>query len=532
LYNDRKEWTLKPSFHGDDEDATLLKAAQDPAVLYACSKSEVKQAIDQFTAQNALQLSNKAQKDWKSGQRSGTIRRLGVGTQNLLCTIGGFLQTFSGIAEIMKSADQQVGGLAYGTIMLLVSVAVNKQKHEDWREGVLKELSFAFPRLDTLQSIRAGKTLQLLIMDVFRLSIVFCRETVQYFAGSSIRRLRKSLSEKDMEKTTTDLRMRLSEIHKECEITMLQLLFKQQERIEELGKCIRKLDRTGRNTNDIVSGLEARAKEKFLVRLMERLELEPELQDPEVVISQVEKLLHVEFADQYYNHRAIRGMSANLLQQDPVFSTWLHQKTPGVLLIGGKNYFDHSDVELSWLSSASVWTAKSQEDNGCLLAFFCQMTHSMGRSGRYTFQQIVDSFIYQLAARHPDALYAQQKTISKTRKSTAWSDNNRTVAFEARTRLLIDLMASFENDTIFTLVIDRLDRSRACEDADEDVEALEDAVSALLDLVRNEGAKKPLVKILLAMNDLAARRLARNFDWARNFGLVTKIGWDQEVEDD
>ncbi|KAF9699864.1 hypothetical protein EKO04_002675 [Ascochyta lentis] len=530
LYNDRKEWTLKPDSYLDD-DTSITKVAKDPAGLYSCSRSEVEQAIEQLTAQKNLESTMKAHGDWRAGQQSGRTRKIGAATQNLLCTIGNFLQTFSGIAEIVKSVDQQIGGLAYGTIMLLVSVAVNKQKHDDWREAVLKELSYAFPRLSTLQNVRPGKTLQLLIMDVFRLSIVFCRETVQYFAGSSLRRLLKSLSEKDLEKTTSDLRIKLSEIHKECEITMLQLLFKQQERIEELGKCIRKLDRTGRNTNDIVNGLEARAKDKSLLRLMERLQLETEDVDLEAIANQVEGILDVQFADQRHNHKAVCRMSSSILKQEPVFNTWYQQTKSGVLLIGGNNYFDHSDVELNWLSWASVWAARSLDGGGCPLVFFCQTTYNMNRRARCTFHQIVDSLIYQLAAMHPDGLQAQQKTISKARKSTAWNNVNRTVAFEARTRLLIELMASFVRGTIFTIIIDRLDRSCGGEDPNEDIDALQDSMSAILDLVRDDGTPKPLVKVLLAMDDVAARKLAKNFDWAKTSGLAIKVGWNQDLED-
>lgn len=37
-----------------------------------------------------------------------------------------FLESFSGIVEIVKAADQQYGGLAYGTLSVFLSVAVRK----------------------------------------------------------------------------------------------------------------------------------------------------------------------------------------------------------------------------------------------------------------------------------------------------------------------------------------------------------------------------------------------------------------------
>jgi hypothetical protein len=45
----------------------------------------------------------------------------------------------------VKAADQQFGGLAYGTVVLLATVVANKQRREKAIEEMLEEITYAFP---------------------------------------------------------------------------------------------------------------------------------------------------------------------------------------------------------------------------------------------------------------------------------------------------------------------------------------------------------------------------------------------------
>lgn len=72
-----------------------------------------------------MYLATVAYSGYKSNHESGGGRR-GAGLQRCLCTVTEFLESFSGIAKIVETANLQFDGLAFGTIMLLGSVAVNK----------------------------------------------------------------------------------------------------------------------------------------------------------------------------------------------------------------------------------------------------------------------------------------------------------------------------------------------------------------------------------------------------------------------
>ena len=51
------------------------------------------------------------------------IRKVGKKTVVFANNFANFLQAYSGVVEIMKGADQQYGGLAYGTLSLLLVVS-------------------------------------------------------------------------------------------------------------------------------------------------------------------------------------------------------------------------------------------------------------------------------------------------------------------------------------------------------------------------------------------------------------------------
>jgi hypothetical protein len=116
---DREQWGLTAlSIPEDKESSSITSVARDPAILYNSTKSDVEERImklvdddsgasSQSKAKSKLYLAANAFKDWKSDRRSNAVRKASAGLQYVLCTVGDFLQSFSGIAEMVKAADQQ-----------------------------------------------------------------------------------------------------------------------------------------------------------------------------------------------------------------------------------------------------------------------------------------------------------------------------------------------------------------------------------------------------------------------------------------
>ena len=488
-----------------------------------------------------IRLTTNAMRDWKAERKATRMRRAGASLQEILYKLSAFLESFSGIAELVKAADQQYGGLAYGTVSLLVSVTVHKQQREEAIEEAIEELTYQFPRLETLRRLEPKESLRRLIAEVFELVIRFCRESIDYFA-SRHGRLGQAVSPKALKmKTLSQLRTKLLEIRKDSEIIML-------EQLAEMRKKLQDIEKTGIDTNKRVREAEVHASSARLADLRTLLGLKMSLSGmfPETDIRHCQSVLINEFSQQRRRARRPRQMSWELLNQDGKLSSWMERETSSMLLLGGNNWLDDSQIQLNWLSHASVLLAGSLQSRrrdavksttsppNVVLFFSCQWDYTISQRLRSTFSDIIRHFIYQLAEQHPDLLRSSREAILKAMETQEWKDKLPGIAFDAMTQLLVNLMAEFAEGTEFTIIIDRLDRCRWGDDLVIAGDELETAMRSLLDVVRNRvlAQGRFRVKILLAMDDGPARYVAKGFAVLRNPALEWRLGWDQERDDD
>ena len=98
----------------------------------------------------------------------------------------------------MKSANQKLGGLAYGTLLVLVTVAIKKAERGELIEEVLEELAHAFPRLNTLEHTEPRNSLRSLMIGAFDLMIWFYRQTTEYNTVRSLWRMKEVSLKNDM----------------------------------------------------------------------------------------------------------------------------------------------------------------------------------------------------------------------------------------------------------------------------------------------------------------------------------------------
>lgn len=147
-----------------------------------------------------------ARKEWKRARKHST-RLPGKWIQTWLDTFSAFLTNYSGIVEVVKGVDNQYGGIAYGTLSVLLCVSlpflgvvqdveanelaqipVNKSQHESDIEDALEEFSLSFPRLQSLHGTypERSKNLKTLIARMYAEVIQFARECVTYYQKSSL----------------------------------------------------------------------------------------------------------------------------------------------------------------------------------------------------------------------------------------------------------------------------------------------------------------------------------------------------------
>lgn len=445
------------------------------------------------------------------------------------------MQSFSGVAETLKGADQQFGGLAYGTVSILLGVAIQKQKREEAIEEALEELSYAFPRLETLRRVRPKETLRALIVDVFTLVIKFCRETVDYFAQRT-RRLTKALSPLKL-KTLTQLRAKLSEIKEECTIATLEELAETRKTLAKVQEQLKRIETTGDDTNlRVRQGHEwmqlshSSSKSAELREISHALGLKPsEDISTTVIVSKYMALLQDEFSDLDYEEGTECGMSWAVLKGEKKFTQWMYEDQSSMLLLGGNNLSDLSSTVLNWLSMASVLVAQADLSTGPKLTYFCSTDYTNSRSRRRSFSDVICGIIYQLAEQHSEFLTEWPTYITEALQSPEWNSDNYSDSFEVMAQLCIKLFSKCQAKENLTIVIDRLD---LCQwSYDEGMNELYESVCSLRDIVRDKSLSHLRIKILLVMEGRPAQQVVKLFGGPGR-GIDWKVNWDQSLDDD
>ncbi|KAF1969456.1 hypothetical protein BU23DRAFT_557637 [Bimuria novae-zelandiae CBS 107.79] len=546
LNDERDDWDLETiSDDKDTQNASTLSVKRSPMQIYNTSRQDVEKEIAQVLIdeevsglspelQSNLSLAANAFKDWRSGRRATAARKAGTALQSTASTIGDFLQSFAGVAEIVKGADQQFGGLAYGTVSVLLNVAVQKQRREEAIEEALEELAYAFPRLETLRRIRPTESLRALIVDVFTLVIKFCRETVDYFAQRK-RRLAKALSPLKL-KTLTSLRIKLSEIKEECTIATLEELAETRKSLTEVQEQLRRMETTGDDTNLRVrqghewlqrSHSNSRGAELQEIRQALGLKSSDDI-SLTVIIPRYFAMLQDEFLDLADDEENPRQMSWPVLKKEKKFSQWLEKEESSILLLGGDNWSDSSSTVLNWLSLASVLVAQAHSDATFRLNYFCQTDYANSRSGRRSFSAVIRNLVYQFAEQRPQALHERREFILEALRSVPWNSTEYSVSFDALAQLCINLFSMCQAGESLTIVLDRLD---LCQwNHGTGTSALYEAICALQDIIRHKSLAHVRIKILLVMDGRPAQQVVkligkpgRGIDW--------KVDWDQIVDE-
>lgn len=557
LILEKEKWSVTALALTDNTNSLATSVASDTETLYSCSKRDAENCITQLAvsdstasqtaiAQSKAYLAAVAFKNWKSDRESNRLQKTGAGIQSFLCTVGEFLQGFSGIAEIVKAADQQFGGLAYGTIILLATVAVNKQRREDAIEEILVDITHDFPRLNTLQEVWPKPGLQKLILEVFELAIILCREIIKYFTTSSGGRVKKAINPKELKmKTMSQLRKKLVEVRKECEVIVLEALrdtrmdLKEvRAQLEEIRATNKDIQIVGRDTNSRVqehqvwmrSESDTKTREAYLSDLRRRLKFNTSshmsITDS---TAKVTTILHDQFSGLRRRRKRGKLLSHSMLMGEKTFSKWFETSKSSVLVLGGSNWVDDSAIQLNWLSYASTWVTTSAQPSRCTLAYFCQTDYRVTKRQARDFLDVMRSLIYQLAMQSPLATLPHIEDLVDI-TPLALQDRGGTVALENMAQLMVKFLETCDKNSVITIVIDRLDQCRWSDNPDAGSSTLETAVESLLDVVRHTSLDSLKIRVLLVMDEGPARKIARHFRSWTGRGLEAKADWNQEEE--
>ena len=505
---------------------------KDIAKIYAITKEELLFELNDDNAQDLsseaaarLGVANIARSRWRYERQSTRHRKAGVGLQKFLSTFGEFLESYAGIVEIVKGADQQYGGLAYGTLSILLSVAVRKQQKEDGLEDALEELRFAFPRLNTLHRLGPNVQMKELIAKVFAEVIVFARETTEYYHSKSRRFKDAVLPASRRSDTMSKIRKHLGQIREESEVLML-------ERIEGMSNTIEQLNRQVGSVHLAVRTNKSSADHAHLADLRRRIGVKDSSINRDT--KTYKERLSDAFSSPSDKHGTPSEITWALFEEDNLFAQWLHSEQSCFILLGGINLDAFDCKTLNWVSFGSTLVVERlQKQDECVAYFYCQTDWTVHTQSRRSLQQVMASIVYQIACCHEDLLRSKTDSIEAAMRSKAWNETlNDDVVLECMAGLLLELLSAFGKDRPLTIVLDRLDQCRWNEGPGQEGFKLECALEWLLEVVKGADC---LVKILVVVDSHPALKLrgpSEQYAKRAKGRLLFRPDWTHELEEE
>lgn len=482
LLRDHYQWTKELKENGDTELVSLL----DEAESYDTSKEILARNI-QAEEERARMLIQEAdeKRHLVSQNREHGAGKAAFRLQRFLTCFSDFLNSYSGIVECVKAADNQFGGLAYGTLAIFLKVAATKQGRDDLLEEEIREITRYFPRLTTWQDIYPSNELdtERRIADVYSDIILFAQEATKYYCYRSWRKLASSSRPKaPIESKIQDIRTNLTEIKSDFEVLM-------HKRIHELVDNVRRLE----------FKIDTKTEEedtRNLARLSNALGLPKNAPSKDEELRDYNNLLRSVFQLQGFPiGRAPPSMTWEILEEDEEFDQWYKRMDPGLLLLSGYNWQGFSHTTLSWLSQAATLLAQRLRSEGEVTAsVFCQRTLAMADSSRKSIIHVLGDLIYQLATYRPRFLRSHWVELHSMITCEQWNSEDEGDILEAAECAFTKLLSAFSPEDTVYLVLDRIDQ--CCH---QQSEAGSQVPLALLLLLRVVKAAPCKVKILIVV---------------------------------
>ncbi|PLN85991.1 hypothetical protein BDW42DRAFT_201501 [Aspergillus taichungensis] len=339
-----------------DIDAELLRKVQ-----------EADQSDLETLVQGILQLAARTQSDFQVSRSASRSRKAGAKVQRLASRVHDFMQVFSGVVEVIKGADSQAGPIAYGSFVLLLTVAKNKQMHEDLVSDALETFRRWLSRLRMVSlAEQRDEALQKHILGIYIKIIDFAQQSIKYYCSLSARRFVRAVSRPPQlyaKKYADEIKESIADL-------MQGLLVLQHARIVEMGHTIQA---TNRHLSDRQAELHgnrvAKVKKLFDV---------PSTVSVEYMLQRSNGTFNGMFARGKSKTGTVRKAppleqaSLSTVSQRPAYKGWANSESSNLLLLEGDNYDLYDESRLCWLSPVTVeFYENIKEVEGVHAIFHC-----------------------------------------------------------------------------------------------------------------------------------------------------------------
>ncbi|KAF4166448.1 hypothetical protein CNMCM6936_006534 [Aspergillus lentulus] len=321
-------------------DAELLREVQ------GADQSNVETLV-----QSIVQLAARTQGDFHVSRSTSTSRKVGAKVQQLASRIHDFMQVFSGIVEVIKGVDAQAGPIAYGSFVLLLAIAKNKQMHEDLISDTLETFRCWLSRLKMISlAEQRDETVQKHILEIYIKIIDFAQQSIRYYCSSSARRIFRGIS-----KPPQLYAKKYADEIKESIADLMQGLLVLQHTI------ILEMSYTTQATNRLLSDGHAELHEIHIAKVRKLFNVPPTL-SAEDMLQRSKGRFNGMFArgksKTGTGRRApprLEQVSLSMVSQCPAYKEWVNSESSSLLLLEGDNYdlYDASP-RVCWLSPVTI----------------------------------------------------------------------------------------------------------------------------------------------------------------------------------
>jgi len=354
----------KYSLSADSQMVQDLHGKVDAEVL-----REIQKADRSYVARLATEMVNLAEQKRariETHRNTSTRKKFSAKVLKLASRIDDFLHVFSGIVEVVKGVDQQAGPIAYGSLALLLTVAKNKQLHDE----VIADTLDVFHRwLSRLRAIRIAEEkdekVQADVMRIYEKVIDCSQSSIRYYNQSSMRRFTQAVTKPPQlyrEKHAEGIKESIADL-------MQELAVIQHVRIKQISDDTAVNNR--RQSLEEILGHDERVKKvERLLGVPPDLTAESMLRDdkrkftgmfskgtPKVGVGRKAPCLN--------------EISLEVLSQRPHYRAWVARESSCLLLLDGENYDGYDPSRRPcWLSPvAGEFFEHVQGSSGCRAAF-------------------------------------------------------------------------------------------------------------------------------------------------------------------
>jgi hypothetical protein len=196
----------------------------------------------QGTTMTALRQAGRQLSSFHKARTSGMMK-VSYRAQEFAQTFSDFLDAFSGVVCLVRTAGAPYGEAAYETMSLLLSVIINKSTNDRLFGDLIRDLTIAFPRVEVLMSVYPSSNLQKFVAIAYVDVIMFAREAAEYFTNLKKRIIKAIISPAStgIELKASTIKGRLAEVNNEAMILLHQRNREISQNVAELRDNVREL---------------------------------------------------------------------------------------------------------------------------------------------------------------------------------------------------------------------------------------------------------------------------------------------------